>query len=86
MSTDIYESSNVDKKRAAIPNHRKSRVKPGLEKKRRRRSSNQGFRRLIHVVKKDGNRKYVSLLLITFMVLMLLYALYSNFFKSFSAN
>mgnify|MGYP000080889835 CR=1 FL=1 len=80
MSTDIYSSGDsVKSKKPQIPNHRKKRSQDVGDKKRRRRSSNQGLRRLIHLGRKDENRKYVSIFLSVLVLLLLLLAVFIQF-------
>lgn len=80
MSTDIYSSEDsVKSKKPQIPNHRKKRSQDVGDKKRRRRSSNQGLRRLIHLGRKDENRKYVSIFLSVLVLLLLLLAVFIQF-------
>ena len=86
MSTDIYESTKVDKGRPSIPHHRKRSYKVSVEKKRRKRSNNKGLRRLIHLSKKDSSKNYISWFLFALVILFLLIALYMQFFNSFSVD
>ena len=80
MSTDIYSSGDsVKSNKPQIPNHRKKRSQDVGDKKRRRRSSNQGLRRLIHLGRKDENRKYVSIFLSVLVLLLLLLAVFIQF-------
>lgn len=80
MSTDIYSSGDsVKSKKPQIPNHHKKRSQDVGDKKRRRRSSNQGLRRLIHLGRKDENRKYVSIFLSVLVLLLLLLAVFIQF-------
>lgn len=81
MSTDIYSSGDsVKSKKPQIPNHRKKmRSQDVGDKKRRRRSSNQGLRRLLHLGRKDENRKYVSIFLSVLVLLLLLLAVFIQF-------
>ena len=80
MSTDIYSSGDsVKSKKPQIPNHRKKRSQDVGDKKRRRRSSNQCLRRLIHLGRKDENRKYVSIFLSVLVLLLLLLAVFIQF-------
>lgn len=80
MSTDIYSSGDsVKSKKPQIPNHRKKRSQDVGDKKRRRRSSNQGLRRLIHLGRKDENKKYVSIFLSVLVLLLLLLAVFIQF-------